>query len=262
MTVLPWLVVIAVMIVGWMMFRSAEKKIVSLISEADITAKKNEQLDQDNKFRVAQVIKQEAELKALKAEFKAKQAELEAMEQIATVDSLTGLQNRHGLETFLNRTADIIRRDSHDLGTDRRKAIHNAVVLFIDLDEFKAVNDTHGHDVGDELLCAFACLLLETFKRPSDLVCRWGGDEFCIILNKMTLDEAYKLVAILGENIDKLNEARTRKGLCVIKASTGLGGAFELRSEMPIEKIVDSFRAAIKQADGTMYEVKSALRGG
>lgn len=95
--------------------------------------------------------------------------ELDKLTQRADYDSLTGLLNRHALFKRLEAAVAKAKRDESQ-----------ACFMFIDLDGFKAVNDNHGHDAGDELLRQVAVLLREK-TRESDIVCRFGGDEFCIL---------------------------------------------------------------------------------
>jgi diguanylate cyclase (GGDEF)-like protein len=94
----------------------------------------------------------------------------ELVEQQALVDVLSGLANRRACEQALR--AEIARADR--LGTP-------LALVLADLDDFKAVNDLHGHAAGDELLRTFASVLLETI-RGADLAGRWGGEEFVLIL--------------------------------------------------------------------------------
>ena len=90
--------------------------------------------------------------------------------RLALVDELTGLRNRRGLLTVAEMLLRSARRDRH-----------NVVLLYIDLDDMKTINDRYGHHVGDQALSEVAALLLSTF-RDSDVVARLGGDEFCVLL--------------------------------------------------------------------------------
>ncbi len=90
--------------------------------------------------------------------------------QLATMDELTGLSNRRGFCTLAAHALAVCRR------TDRP-----ASLLYLDLDEFKDINDTFGHAAGDRALSYFGQMLLGTF-RDSDVVGRLGGDEFCVLL--------------------------------------------------------------------------------
>ncbi|MEH6473293.1 MAG: diguanylate cyclase [Halopseudomonas sp.] len=98
-----------------------------------------------------------------------KRAETE-LEKLATTDSLTGLYNRHYLYAALDACCKKAKRRGSELA-----------VLFLDLDGFKAVNDSYGHAVGDQLLIAIAQRLRECV-RESDNVARFGGDEFIVVI--------------------------------------------------------------------------------
>jgi diguanylate cyclase (GGDEF)-like protein len=93
---------------------------------------------------------------------------LQAMEQLAMTDSLTGLHNRRFLEEALKNLKEIARRTSTSL-----------FVIFLDLDGFKAINDGRGHLAGDRVLCDVASAL-KSALRQSDLLGRHGGDEFVL----------------------------------------------------------------------------------
>ena len=101
------------------------------------------------------------------AEVQALQAELK---QQATRDFLTGLFNRRHLNAMLPSMLALAQRDKQPLA-----------VAILDLDRFKAVNDEHGHAAGDALLAAFGQLLIE-HGRKSDVACRYGGEEFCLLM--------------------------------------------------------------------------------
>jgi diguanylate cyclase (GGDEF)-like protein len=96
----------------------------------------------------------------------------------ANRDPLTGLANRRGMETHLSAALS----DFHRYG-------HRGAVLMIDLNHFKAVNDTYGHAAGDALLGHVADLLRRN-TRESDLVARLGGDEFLVVLRETTAAQA------------------------------------------------------------------------
>lgn len=100
------------------------------------------------------------------------------LQALAYLDPLTGLPNRHQLEEHL--TLSLARADRNGTAV---------ALLLLDLDGFKAVNDTHGHATGDALLREFGQRLREAV-RGTDLVARWGGDEFVVLLADLPLPEA------------------------------------------------------------------------
>ncbi|MDR2188444.1 MAG: EAL domain-containing protein [Azonexus sp.] len=108
----------------------------------------------------------------------------ERIEHLVHHDSLTGLFNRHNLETRLAQSLLLAHRSSH-----------RVAVLFIDLDRFKEINDRFGHPVGDQLLIQVA-QRLKNCVRESDIIARQGGDEFVVVLNRLqTPDDASVIAA-------------------------------------------------------------------
>lgn len=112
--------------------------------------------------------------------------------RLATTDHLTGLLNRHRFREELTRAIALSRRH-HTSG----------VLVFIDLDRFKEVNDTHGHEAGDKILLGVADILREAV-RSTDVVARLGGDEFAIIMHNIVLEQASEKVQHIIERISSL----------------------------------------------------------
>jgi diguanylate cyclase (GGDEF)-like protein len=108
-----------------------------------------------------------------------------ALKRQATRDFLTGLFNRRHLNDVLPAMLALAERDRQPLA-----------VVIIDLDFFKAVNDSHGHDAGDSLLTAFG-LLLARRLRKSDVACRYGGEEFCVLMPRTDARAAARKVNAL-----------------------------------------------------------------
>jgi diguanylate cyclase (GGDEF)-like protein len=140
--------------------------------------------------------KARAELESANRQLKSKIAEVEALQQAlqqqATRDFLTGLFNRRHLDDVLPSMLAMAERDRQPLS-----------VVIIDLDHFKAVNDQLGHAVGDRLLAGFGALLA-AHNRKSDVACRYGGEEFCLLLPRTPAAAARrKTLALLRQWVQR-----------------------------------------------------------
>lgn len=131
-----------------------------------------------------------AEIERLRAEVAALTARAETAEALADHDVLTRALNRRGFMTVLNRSMAFCRR--HDV---------QAVLLYLDLDGFKGVNDRLGHAAGDAALMRVADLLLENV-RESDAVGRLGGDEFALLLLHAGVEEGRDKARRLAETLE------------------------------------------------------------
>lgn len=150
------------------------------------------------------------------------------------IDPLTGVYNRSKLRFLL---INKLEQAYFENGT--------FAILFVDLDHFKMINDTYGHLEGDRVLVEFSHLIRGSL-RSSDLFCRWGGEEFIIVLDNTEAEAAYsiaeKLRGIVQENDFHLNHPLT--------ISIGISG---YDSKSTIDDI-------IKAADQAMYKAKSQGR--
>ncbi|MFA7239502.1 MAG: diguanylate cyclase [Sulfuricellaceae bacterium] len=153
-------------------------------------------------------------------------------------DTLTGLPNRQLFHDRLTQALLYARREGEMLG-----------VMFLDLDRFKEVNDTFGHDVGDKLLCELSRRLKNSIRK-GDTVARYGGDEFVLLLPKIKqLDNLF----LLAEKVLESMRAPARIGKQEMKLSTSIG-----ISVYP--KDGDQPDTLIKRADGAMYQAKQQGR--
>lgn len=124
----------------------------------------------------------------------------ESLEYIAYHDELTDLPNRNLLIDRINDTIETARRNREKLG-----------ILFLDLDRFKAINDSLGHNIGDKLIQEVAKRLLQTLRKE-DTISRNGGDEFVVVIKRMqNSDEAILVAQKLIENLTNIFEIDAHK---------------------------------------------------
>jgi diguanylate cyclase (GGDEF)-like protein len=158
------------------------------------------------------------------------------LRRMVITDPLTGCRNRRFFDEIIGR----------ELQRHRRYGIPMSV-LFVDVDRFKAVNDTLGHDAGDRVLREVAAFLLSNI-READYVFRWGGDEFLILLS-CGEEEARRRGLTLQTDFARYSVAAT------LPAGVGLSiGCAEVTTES------EDMMALIKMADERMYENKRTLR--
>lgn len=112
------------------------------------------------------------------------------LEHLVTKDNMTQLLNRREFENRINTEIDLYKSEEFI-----------STMIFTDIDEFKTINDRYGHLFGDELLKHFADLLKEVI-RDKDLVARWGGDEFALLLHRVKPEDAIKIAERLRKNIE------------------------------------------------------------
>jgi diguanylate cyclase (GGDEF)-like protein len=142
---------------------------------------------------------------------------VKALEKIANVDELTGLYNRRSLNRILEREVERCARDQESL-----------VVLLVDLNGFKEINDRYGHAAGDEVLRRFAQLLDGTMRKV-DFLCRYGGDEFVVVMPDARRADGETVKQRIESKLDEANDERE----IAITASIGLyAGCPESVSEL------------------------------
>jgi diguanylate cyclase (GGDEF)-like protein len=168
-------------------------------------------------------------------------AHQKALVQLANADAVTSLPNRHWLMDYLPTAVEKARSSSTMLA-----------VLFVDLDDFKNINDTLGHEMGDQLLQAAASRLQRTI-RPEDKIARLGGDEFTIVMEEAQSREEVEMVA--RRVIEALRTPfflAEGEGVHSVQASVGI-------SLFP-ENGTDG-ATLLKQADIAMYDAKAHGKG-
>jgi len=175
-------------------------------------------------------VREEGKLRAMTASLSARS---ETLEQAALTDSLTGMQNRRYFDEALREYIQEFSRIGRPVG-----------LMLLDLDHFKTVNDSHGHDVGDQVLRAVADCLKD-MTRFHDVVARLGGEEFAVVAPNLDTD----LLLKLAERIRKAIAATAIvSGNVRLKVTTSVGLAVWNGSE--------SSEQFFRRADAMLYQAK------
>lgn len=160
---------------------------------------------------------------------------LATIRELAARDPLTGLYNRRAFQEIAQHTIARAQRTRQPM-----------VVLLADIDEFKALNDNHGHAVGDEVLCEVS-RRMQRALRESDLLCRWGGEEFVCLYCNASMREALQVTT------------RVRDGLAQTPIQTS-AGPFRVTMTYGLARLDADFDQALQEADRALYLGKRAGR--
>jgi len=152
------------------------------------------------------------------------------LETLAFYDTLTQIYNRRYFETRLLNEIENTKRYASDLS-----------IIFIDIDNFKQVNDTKGHDTGDEILKIISKIFKENIRK-TDIIARWGGEEFVILLPNTNAKEAVVIAEKLKHSLENNIEIKTI-------LSYALNASFGVTEN----KKSDDIDTIIKRADNAMY---------
>ena len=150
-------------------------------------------------------------------------------ERLATIDSLTNIYNRFKFQTLLQEQWNLAKR--------RRKPL--SVVIF-DVDDFKKVNDTYGHDHGDLVLAQIADLVSKHLH-TNDVFARWGGEEFVLLLPNTTGKQAF----VIAESLRFFIETKKFTGISKLTASFGVA---EYSAGLSREEFVQRANEALSEA--------------
>ena len=187
-------------------------------------------------------VKLAGELKVeVEAKIKAQEAlkhELEHQQELASTDSLTGVANRRAFLALANQELDRCHRNNTTL-----------CISMIDVDYFKAINDTLGHPVGDKVLRHLAAAITQN-SRSYDIVGRYGGDEFIILFPSTTIDDAISALERLRKSIMVGSSACKETPY---EISVGLAAIFPHQNDLTLEDI-------ISKADKALYLAKKSGR--
>jgi diguanylate cyclase (GGDEF)-like protein/PAS domain S-box-containing protein len=160
--------------------------------------------------------------------------------ELATRDSLTSCLNRRAFFENAEKTFAI-----HTL---KKRPL---VCIMTDIDHFKSFNDTHGHAVGDKVLVAFAKTLYAGL-RSEDLLCRYGGEEFCILLPDATPEMAMEIAERLRSEVE-LRAGSSIRGSLDLKITASFGVAI-------LNKDIETFKTMLDKSDQALYVAKRSGR--
>jgi diguanylate cyclase (GGDEF)-like protein/PAS domain S-box-containing protein len=159
------------------------------------------------------------------------------LEKLSTFDGLTGVGNRRFADITLQKKLAELKRYGSTFGT-----------LFVDIDNLKLVNDTHGHEAGDELLKMVAQTMLSNI-RPFDFIFRWGGDEFMLIL--VNVDQR-RLLSTAERVRAAVQNAGLRHGSDTVRVTVSIGGTIAQPDDMD--------KSILARMDNFMYRCKQEGR--
>lgn len=200
----------------------------------------NVKVEQEARQRLEQRVEERTrELNGVLAELEAKN---HLLSELNTIDGLTGVRNRAYQDQMLVVEWARACRNQRPLS-----------VLMVDIDHFKAVNDNHGHQCGDAALKQVAQIIQAHLKRPSDVACRYGGEEFMVILPETAAEGA----CTLAESIRQaLEEAVIDTGNCVLRLTVSIG----VGCCVPQSPDTQGIATLVGLADSALYAAKTGGR--
>lgn len=157
----------------------------------------------------------------------------ESLKRLAMLDDLTGLYNRRGFFSLSQQTIKLAQREDKTL-----------LIMMVDLDGLKQINDTFGHSEGNHALIVTATILKDTFRK-SDIVARLGGDEFAVLAIQASGDDVQGIKARIQESVDTFNDTSNSYELSISMGITQLAS----RSYISLEEL-------LAEADRGLYEHK------
>lgn len=209
---------------------SVENRVNSVCDNLSHYLKKEEEYNDKYKKEIDQLTRKVVEMEH---QADGLRASIHERHQLAVKDPLTGVYNRAGYDEKMAEEFSRFQRSGHDLS-----------IIFVDCNKFKIINDTFGHKAGDVVLIQVA-KALQARARVSDAVCRYGGDEFVVILPDTKIDGA----EVYARNVSKkIEEAGFNSDGVPLDVSISCG--------VTQLKAGDSPQTALERADAAMYEAK------
>jgi diguanylate cyclase (GGDEF)-like protein len=154
---------------------------------------------------------------------------------LASTDSMTKLYNRRYFTKISEHTFDLVKREQKKLS-----------IMMIDIDRFKSINDTYGHQIGDEVIISLANILLKN-QRKSDIVCRFGGEEFLILLPHTSTDGTNIVAQKIRQDVENVSISNN------LHFTVSIG----ISAVIPEDTDIDM---AIARVDKALYKAKTSGR--
>ncbi|QQS27189.1 GGDEF domain-containing protein [bacterium] len=191
---------------------------------------------------------QAEDIKVYKERIAALQAQVRELHQRLVTDELTQIFNRRGLMEYLEAIASEVMYQYKHPDKRRSVIIKSLTIIFLDIDHFKKVNDTYGHDAGDEVLRQTADLIRERV-RQLDIVGRYGGEEIVVGLPGASIEHAQRIADDLRSIIES-HEFQAGDSTLSVTASLGVAELTPARN----------IHQTLKAADNALYKAKETGR--
>lgn len=186
------------------------------------------------------------DIQVLKKELHQKEFKIKELEELVTTDPLTKLLNRRGFMDLAGRLFEEVRFAGERPGRRSHFVIDSFSIIFLDIDNFKNLNDTYGHEVGDKIL-QFVSSLVSEKVRSSDFVGRWGGEELVVALVGANERDAY----LKAEEIRQAVKSRIKVPTLPDLTVTVSAGVAELAEKTSLEGLIE-------RSDQAMYQAKQS----
>ena len=162
------------------------------------------------------------------------------LKYLAATDPMTQLYNRRHFTQLSNQIIDLAKRDNQTIS-----------LIMLDIDRFKTINDTYGHQTGDEVIISLSHILKEQTKKE-DIICRYGGEEFVIVLPDSNAEHAATVAEAIRTEVEKFRLETAEGSHVHFTISLGV-------SELALKK-KNTLERALKDADEALYKAKESGR--